>query len=379
MTSLQHICDQLVRWLLGQSPPANPHWSAGDWQAALHASRVHGISILLHETLGGEAWLPVEVRRWLAQQSGFNARRIQRMQAELAQVLALFAAYSLPVIPLKGSILTGRFYATPGQRPMADLDLLVRADDFERAAALLAHLDYRRLVTHWKHTEFCRPLNRQVVSPQFEHPDNPRKLELHGHCRETFGGPTIDLTPLMWHNAGPGTLLGQPALLPSPDMLWLHLLVHATYHIWQGRGRLIQLIDLLRLAPHLVDPLPLLNAIDARYTFPALALLHRYFPNSVQPLWFEQQRKRVPARFQQWVNTLNLVNMSRLNPTPPGLYLFRALRFAAGHPQEIGQALRFALLPDPKEISLDHPRLAQSPAPWLAYFLLPLDWVKRLR
>jgi hypothetical protein len=44
----------------------------------------------------------------------------------------------------------------------------------------------------------------------------------------------------------------------------------------------------------------------------------------------------------------------------------------------VALALRWALLPSLEEIALDHPRLAQSKIPWLAYFLLPLDWARRI-
>jgi hypothetical protein len=60
------------------------------------------------------------------------------------------------------------------------------------------------------------------------------------------------------------------------------------------------------------------------------------------------------------------------------LYLFKALKFSEGRPAEVAQALRFAMLPSLEEIALDHPQLAQSKAPWLAYFLLPLDWARRI-
>ena len=72
-----------------------------------------------------------------------------------------------------------------------------------------------------------------------------------------------------------------------------------------------------------------------------------------------------------------MVNTSYLNPQPEGLYLFKALRLTEGRPQEVLQALRFAFLPSLEEIALDHPYLATSKVAWLAYLLLPLDWLKR--
>jgi hypothetical protein len=261
---------------------------------------------------------------------------------------------------------------------MADLDLLVQPADAAKASRLLTQLGYQPGTVHWKHTEFSKPDNHTVVSPLVEHPDNPRNVELHLHCRETFGGPTIELTSLMWQNARPENLLGQPVMLPTADALWLHLLVHSTYHLWQGRGRLIYLADLVQVRPYLAQIDDLLMAIDARYTYPTLALLDRYFPNTLDCDLTAQHRQRVSASFGHWVDGLNLVNSSCLNPQPSGLYITKALKFSGGRPKEIAQALRFALLPGIDELALDHPYLAQSAVPWLAYFLLPLDWVKRI-
>jgi hypothetical protein len=300
------------------------------------------------------------------------------MHAELKAILALFSRQQLPVMPLKGSILSAAYYVEAALRPIADLDLLIRPEDFSTAAQLLGQLGYEQEVVHWKHTEFSRPDNRQVVSTTGEHPDNPRKLEIHLHCRETFGGPTLELTGLMWRSAMPGSLLGEAVLLPQPDALWLHLLVHATYHMWQGQGRLLHLVDLALLTPYLQDPLSLLNSVEARFTYPSLVLLKKYFPAALDNSLLTAQQGRVSPSFRRWAESRDLANTSHLNPKPVGLYLFKALKFTEGRPREVAQALRFALLPSLEEIALDHPRLARSKVPWLAYFLLPLDWVRRV-
>lgn len=377
MTSLSDVCDTLPRWL-NQAPSQMPDWPPEIWKTFKFVCRVHGVAPLLHETLRECEWLDDSIKSWLAEQYQFNVRRIAKMHADLAEILALFEVDHIPLMPLKGSILSVTFYKEPGLRPMADLDLLIQPQDLAASISLLGRLGYEQEVVHWKHTSFIKPDNRRVVSTQCEHPDNPRGLELHLFCRETFGGPAVDLTTLMWHKAGSGKLLGEKAVVPAPEALWLHLVVHATYHLWQGQGRLIHLVDLAQVTPHLDDPPAVLNTVDARFTYPSLALLKNHFPAAIDEALLADQKKRVSTSFQQWVASLDLVNTSHLNPGPPGLYLSKALRFTGGRPLEVGQALRFALLPSLAEIALDHPRLAASKTPWLAYFLLPLDWARRL-
>jgi hypothetical protein len=410
MTTRSQICSTIAKWLT-EPEPQNPNWSPEAWETFKFACRVHGVAPLLHQKLQAAGWINEGAQSWLAEQYRFNAQRVAKMHGELEEILALFAANDMPLMPLKGSILSLEFYPDPAWRPMADLDLLIRPNDFEAGARLLRQLGYEPDVTHWKHTEFSKPDNRQVVSTTGEHPDNPRKLEIHLHCRETFGGPTIELTELMWKNSLSGHLGGEPAILPKPELLWLHLLVHSTYHLWQGQGRLIHLVDLTYLTADIngmlapggsrirqagqlcsatagqkqlpntdtTDLLPVLNSIDARFTYPSLAMLKTYLPTSLDDKLLASQQRRVSRSYSRWVASLNLVNTSYLNPNPAGLYLTKALKFTEGRPREVMQALRFAFLPNLDEITLDHPRLAQSKLPWLAYFLLPLDWVKRLR
>jgi hypothetical protein len=377
MPVLTEICDTLAHWLIDPAS-ANPHWSADTWAQFRFASLVLGAGPLLHQKLADVDWVEPTTQSWLAEQYDFNTQRLAKIQAELKEILACFAADNLTVMPLKGSILSANFYAEPGLRPMADIDLLIHPADFERSSACLQQLGYEPDLAHWKHTEFSKPDNRAIASRTGEHPDNPRGVELHLHCRERFGGPTLDLTSYIWQTASTGKLLGESTTLPSVEALWLHVLVHATYHIWQGKGRLIYLFDLAQLLPHLSDPLTTLQRVDARYTYPALSLLCKYFPQTIiEPLLSSQQKRLSPA-FRRWAGSLDLVTSSYLNPAPDGLYLTKALKFSEGRPIEVLQALRFSFLPGLDELSLDHPRLAQSKAPWLAYFLLPLDWTKRL-
>lgn len=375
--SLETICHTVVHWL-GGSPAANQEDLEPDWATAKYVCRVHGVAPLLYQKLRAAGGIEPVFMEWLHRQYQFNAQRIAKMQAELATILQQFGRCNLPLMPLKGSILAAHYYEEAAWRPMADLDLLIRPEDVEAAKLLLTQLGYEQQVVYWKHIEFVKPANRQVVSLEYEHPDNPRGLELHLYCRETFGGPTIDLTDLMWQYSTQTSLFGQPTRLPEPDVLWLHLLVHATYHIWQGRGRLIHLMDLVLLRPHLQNPTRLLETIDPRYIYPALCLLQKYFPNPLYETIKATQEAQISGTFRRWSESLNVVNTSYLNPKPPGLYLLKALKFAQGHPAEMIQALRFSLWPSLDEIALDHPTLAASKAAWLSYFLLPLDWLKRL-
>lgn len=376
---IESLCRQLAAWLGDTAtPPTNPHWPLETWAVLEKIWRVHGVGPLLAQRLQDASWVPPDTQRRLQTHLTHNRKRIARMQEELVEILAAAERAGIRVMPLKGSILCACDYPL-GLRPMADLDLLVSATDFAAMRVCLCELGYVPAVKHWKHLAFHRSGNDWVVDSRVEHVDNPRPVELHAHCRESFGGPGPDLTAAMWQSAQQATLLGQPAWLPDRDWLAVHLLVHASYHFWQGRGRLIQLLDLLRIWPTLTNPVAALAGVDAHYTLPALQLLRCYFPHLISATFVDPFRQQTSAAFNRWAMTLSLSRNSYLSAKPPGLYFGKAWRIADGRPDAIWQVLRFSFLPHPDELMLDHPQLAQSRWPWLAYALLPLDWVKRLR
>ena len=72
-----------------------------------------------------------------------NLRTNIFLQKELDNLLTALASDDIPVIPLKGPLLAKRLYGDLGLRPMADLDFLVRPEDFERVQELVISSGYR--------------------------------------------------------------------------------------------------------------------------------------------------------------------------------------------------------------------------------------------
>ena len=60
----------------------------------------------------------------------------------------------------------------------------------------------------------------------------------------------------------------------------------------------------------------MLESVDARATYPAQALLHRYFPSARRAALLARQRARVPAPFAAWADGLDLYEACHLNPAP---------------------------------------------------------------
>jgi len=308
------VADKLAEWV--EAPPAAPpSWSAETWACFKTGCQAHGVASLLcarHEEL--RAW-PVEVVAWIEHQHARNRQRIARMAEELAAILGRFELGGLRVMPLKGLYVAELAYRDVTLRPMNDLDLLLAPEDFEAGERLLAELGYEKVFAGWKHTKFAKPGNRRIVDLDCEHPDNPRPVEVHPCCVEKIREQRIDLTGQAWASAAIGPLLGREAWLMGSDVLWVYLLIHATHHMLHNNFRLIQLVDLTRLGSVVRPPRELLSAVDARGTIAPLVLLQRYFPSPDVAALLGDQRDRVTASFAAWADSLDLHEVSHLNPT----------------------------------------------------------------
>ncbi len=309
-------CEDLARFVAAP-PAAPPERSPEEWERFREAARVHGAAPLLWLRVRDlPAWSASPAGAWLADQHHWNGLRVARLLGELREILAAFAAAGVPLLPLKGGLLSVLYYEEPAARPMADLDVLVPAEHWEAGGAALAAAGYAKTFDGWKHSRFARPGPREVVDREREHPDNPRLLEVHPRCRERLLGEVVDLTDLVWGTAAAGELLGVPCRLPRPDALWLYLLVHATHHVMLNNFRLLHLLDLIRLEPFLDRPEEGLAGVDPRAVYPALALLDRYSPDGRAGRLRAALRGRLSAGYAGWADGLDLFSVCYLNPVP---------------------------------------------------------------
>ena len=293
---------ELARWLepgdatLGDSFGT---WSDADWVAFRRAVAMHGLAPHLERCLREHDLVdrvPADVGGWLTGQRAANDRRIRRMHDELAAILRRAAAAGIEVMPLKGSLLTTLEGVEPGDRPMADIDLLVRPNDRSAIGAVVADLGYRREPTVGRRPgpdTFVDPGGGAVVSFDGEHPDNPRRVEVHLDVkRHLWPWDDTDLvTDALWSGASAGGLLGEPAVLPRLDAVFAHLAIHATSDLLLGRGRLVHWLDFGLLAARTPTP---------RLAYPSLTLAARAMPAGMAALELGALEDRMPPRLVAW-------------------------------------------------------------------------------
>ena len=172
---LTKVTERLARELANPSSMP-PDWSDLDWSVATAVAAMHGVSSLLSRSLrwrGPEEWL-----HFLEAQRAHVTQRHARIENLLLRIDRSAREAGVGIMPLKGAALHALGLYTGGERPMADVDLLVHPRDAARAARLIESLEYRECRTSFKERAFT-PLESHSCGALGEHSHNDITIELH--------------------------------------------------------------------------------------------------------------------------------------------------------------------------------------------------------
>lgn len=218
-----------------------PDWDDMHWAVARAAAAMHGISMLLATRLrwaGPPAW-----ERFLGEQMAQSRARELRAWELLTRLDAGLRLLGVHAVGLKGSALRKLALYLPGERPMADVDLLTTPGDEAGVIRALACLGYLESFCTRRHRVFCQE-SAQLPAGIGEQLANPLKVELHLAVADPLPLVPVDITTqLAARDAPPG--LGDYA---SPAALFTHLALHAAGNMRSNALRAIQLNDLALLA-----------------------------------------------------------------------------------------------------------------------------------
>ncbi|MEO6064094.1 MAG: nucleotidyltransferase family protein, partial [Thermoflexales bacterium] len=287
------LCETAAR-ALGASSGAAPKlvWTDRRSRLAAMVAHVHGIGPLLDSV---EWDAPDPLRAELRLQAAGSRARAVRLLAVRDRFVASMRASGCEPIALKGAAHAETLYASPGLRPMADLDFLIAEADGEACdrAALSAGL--ARSSASDRHIVYVLEPAR-IVALLREDPGNPIKLEIHRRLAETFWGVAFDVTDAFRR--------ADRAVGDS-----LHSLLHCSHHASVRTLRFCQVADLAQLLANLAprDLESLAAALRAcggmGWAHAPLKLVDRYFPGVVDGGLVAETARAAPAlarRARRW-------------------------------------------------------------------------------
>jgi hypothetical protein len=266
--------------------PANgpPAWTEFEWQIARAASAMQGVSSLLY---AGARWQgPDGWRRFLHEQWSQSVARHAEIARRLDAIDSQARLAGVAFVALKGAALHATGVYGGGERPMGDIDLLVRHADAEATARVLEACGYAAFFAVGRHQVFQPRASKALTGAILgEHIDSQIKVEVHTRIAESLPVAATDITQFLL------PLAMQPGLnaYPSPASLMMHLLLHAAGNMRARALRLIQLHDVALLAGRfgagdwreLLAARP--NGRPLWWAFAPLRLAARYYPASIPP------------------------------------------------------------------------------------------------
>jgi len=327
---LPKITEYLAAALSGTQYP-EPDWSDLEWRIARAVAVIHGVSPLLSQRL---SWTgPPGWRTFLDNQRVHTARRYGRMAALLAKIDGLAVQENIAFIPLKGEALHAIGLYAAGDRPMADIDLLVRHRDLGPMSRVLTELGYRPLsITADEHV--LVPVDRPPLSHLGEHADNGITIELHAKIDRPMPVRVVDITAQLW------PLASRPGRNDYPSLAALmgHLLMHAAVNMQMRILRMLQLHDIALLAPRLSasDWSELLAPGDGRaaswWAMPPLLLTQHYYPGAIPAAAIDSVKPGCSALLRFVAPRLRLSGVSASNMRRS---VFPALSWAGSLPEAV--------------------------------------------
>src|ERR1700728_10780 len=326
---------------LAEPGTVRPRWSEFEWRMARAAAVLQGVTPLLAGVLrwrGPRGW-----EQFLSQQRVHTAVRQLRMVALLARIDEQARRAGIAILPLKGAALYRLGVYSGGERPMADVDLLVSPGDAEPVKQLLQRLGCLDTSVSWKHrvfepAEHAVAIVRKAVASFGEHADRPIKIDLHTRIAERLPRIEEDVSALMFP-AAPHPGLND---YPSAAALFAHLLLHAAGNMVPRALRLIQLHDLALLARRMgEDDWAQLLAwrLPGRalwWAVPPLELVARYYPDAIPTEVLAALRPGCPRRLRgvSRRQTLSEVSFARLR-----IDAFPGIAWSASMPDKLRYVL----------------------------------------
>ncbi len=192
-----------------------------DWNRLVMLAQREKATAQVWKTLAPVAsTVPEERQRQLGMLTAVNEFRMRHHQARLLEVVKLLDGIGIPVVLLKGAGLAASTYGSFVERPMYDLDLLIRPEDAQRGWDALREAG-------WTHNEEECPAEFYKGHYHLPPVDDPSGtgLAVELHTRPWQAGVELS-AEAMWRDARKVSFGGQEVLVPSAAHQILHLATH---------------------------------------------------------------------------------------------------------------------------------------------------------
>ena len=302
---VQMVGEAMAHWLpRGGSAGVVSRWTEREWNvAAWLAYWQSAVPWVMSRAAEDGVDINPDVRSRLEYVNGLMRARTERQLAEGAEVLGAITEEGIPVMPLKGLVISQRYVEDPMSRGMRDIDLLIAASDHQRTSGVLLSLGYRLSSQNPMASTWLRGTPHQ----ESWSPDHLRPVDLHIKAERDRAHLGLDVDHLMWQRSVRATLLGvRDVRVPQHLAVFIHTALRASRGLVMGNPALSHLRDLEAIGRFLEEPdwtdlLELTDDITRRHLFPALMLLTRYAPDTVPVSVLIALEASASRRMRTWI------------------------------------------------------------------------------
>ncbi len=203
-----------------------------DWDYLLWEAEENSITPLLERHLSAVApgAAPPAALEQLKKTCRANTVRCLYLTAELINILRLFHAQNIPVIPYKGPVLAAQAYGDVALREFEDLDIILRQSDVPKAHEIIVSLGYKP-----KFDWILSPgAAASLVPGEYNYRDEARRAMVELHTEITLRHfPTKPDLDAFIRNLAPVNLSDRDVLTFTAEDLLPMLCIHGSKDFWE--------------------------------------------------------------------------------------------------------------------------------------------------
>jgi len=217
-----------------------------DWDYLIRTARHHSLMPLLYKQLDAHFADAVPPAYLASLKESFQQNSVKNLwlTSEVHRLLEIFKRHDILATPYKGPLLAQTAYRELAARYFGDLDLLIRARDFDSARRILLAEKYSTELSLTK-AQWSAYVRYQCECV-FSHAKHRFALDLHWGIWVSHDILSLERARL-WDRLRLIDLAGKPVATLSREDTLLLLAMHGISHRWRSLGLIVDVGQLLRL------------------------------------------------------------------------------------------------------------------------------------
>lgn len=211
--------------LLGSKQPKSAEFTAGsrvDWGGFKQMLVSHELFSLLYPQIKGQQDIPEKTRGFLKDNYYASLVRCQNIWREFLRISSAFTQEGIPLVPIKGVAFLEDLYVDNPVRPMTDIDLLIKEQDYQKAEQLFFGLGYHKESYSLKE-EYWRKKGYHVT---FHYSERGKKPPVELHWSLDYKRKKKNLFPELWERVREVDFASRKITFLSPEDNFLSLALH---------------------------------------------------------------------------------------------------------------------------------------------------------